>query len=189
MLIDGHNLFPLNNIDPNANGYFMDTLGYIYSQRARKGQLTKLIGSITNSGHYYTLGGRTIRADDLTRNARNHKSWGAETSGISTEAADILNQIRARSTARKNADMPRTDILKIIDRTYAQNMNAAILNRGVLIASVQDDKLLFGTNPRIHVGEESWKAEMQRFAKVAPGTKFVALQIITSVVAGGLKWE
>jgi len=68
-------------------------------------------------------------------------------------------------------------------------MDTAIKGRAVLIASVEGDSLVFGTKPKLHIGEKSWKAEMTRLATVAPGTKFVALQIVTSVVAGGVRWE
>jgi len=99
---------------------------------------------------------------------------------LATEADDILNQIRARAGKLDNSTP---------DRLYAVDMGSAVRQHAVLIASIEDDKLLFGTKPKLHIGEKSWKAEMQRLAVVAPGTKFVALQIVASVVAGGLKWE
>jgi len=182
MLIDGLHLFPLNNINPRFSGYLMDSDGTIYSQKARKNKLTKLWGSTTTSGQYYTLSGNSYRADDILRQARSHKAWFSE---VGNEAQRILDGIRSRNLVNTGEVVHNNEP----DRSYAVSMNNAIKHRGVLIATIEGDKLLFGSKPKIHIGETSWKSEMERLARVAPGKKFVALQIVASVVAEGLRWE
>lgn len=176
MLLEGKNLFPLTYIEARLIGYFMDSFHYIYSNRTRKGQLTKLRGSLTSSGQYYTLAGVAYRADALAGDARKHPAWAKETS------PNILDQIRSSDSRLSAQD-------STLDRNYAVSMDLAIKGRAVIIATVQGDKLIFGTNPRMHIGEKSWKSEMERLAKLNSGTKFVALQLVSSVISGGIRWE
>src|SRR5271167_4359274 len=147
MLIEGKNLFPLTNVRERYVGYYMDSFHYVYSTHKNKGKLTKLVGSITNSGHYYTLAGIIVRADDLAKSARSHARWDVETRDDSG-ADDILAKIRARSQASKVASVPPP--VNTLDRSYAVSMDLAVKGRAVLIVSVDGDKLVFGTSPKLH---------------------------------------
>lgn len=188
MLLEGKDLFPLTHLENRFSGYYMDSFHYIYSTRKHNGKVTKLVGTMTDAGHYYTLDGIMRRADDLAKSARAHSAWGKEVGG----GDRILNQIRERAQA-KRAEIAKSAVAvynpPFADRNYAVSMELAIKGRAVIIASINGDALVFGTNPKLHIGEKSWKAEMTRLASVAPGTKFVALQIVASVVAGGVQWE
>jgi hypothetical protein len=171
MLIDGYNLFPLEKLYPRLHGYFMSSLHYIYSTRGLTDALMRVEGRLANSTTYYTLDGGVSYTDiDLFRQARKHPDWYQETcTGATIDATFTPPNVHQ-------------------DRSHALTVNEAIVKRGVIIASIEDDKLIFGKNPKMHVGEKSWKAEMERLATVAPGRKFVALQIVASVVAGGVTW-
>lgn len=168
MLIEGQNLFPLNNITSLGSGYYMSAAGQIFS--GKSGKLVRLSGSNTTSGRYFTLSGRTHREDQLVRDARRHKLFDKETA-----VAGVL-------------EAPKTVKVDGTKRSYASSMQEAITLRGVMIAAVQGDRLIFGTKPKTHITEQSWKDEMTRLATVSPGTKFVAVKIVQSVVAGGVTW-
>jgi hypothetical protein len=168
MLVQGQNLFPLNNTCSAGSGYFMNALGQVFSTKS--GNLLRLSGSTTKSGRYYTLNGRTHREDQLVFGAKRHKDFTRETS-----PAPVVNVVDAPVLGAR--------------RSYATSMQEAIKLRGTMIATVQGEKLVFGTDPKIHTTEQSWREEMARLATVSPGTKFVAVKIVQSVVAGNISWE
>lgn len=177
MLVHGRNLFPLNNIEPAAHGYFMDADGAIYSTRAKANQLRRLFGTHTSSGRYFKMGHYTHRLDHLVNRAKSHPNWSAE-----TKATISLSNIDYKA--------PKPSVQNAEQRMYACDIHTAIRNRAVIIAAVNENgKLVFGTDPKMHVGEESYRSEMQRLASLKPGTKFVALQIVTAVTATGVQWE
>lgn len=179
MLIENRFLFPLNEIVNGngiyfyqglASGYYMDVNGAIYSTRRGKG-LVQLNGSRTVSGHYYTIGGTSYRHDKLFEAAKKSKTWAAHVGGGLVEP-----MIGTRGSEK---------------RSYAPNLPSAIKQHAVMIASVTPDgyKLIIGSNPKFHLGEDSWRSEMQRLASLKPGTKFIALEIKAAIIAGGVVWE
>ena len=74
--------------------------------------------------------------------------------------------------------------------TAAANKNAAVANGNVIIGTqAPNGTVSFSSAPVIHTTEASWKTEIERLAKSNPGTKFIAVQVVASVVAGGLVWN
>lgn len=47
----------------------------------------------------------------------------------------------------------------------------------------------FAVSPQVHTNEHSWKTELARLANASPGTRYVAVEVVASVVAGGLVWS
>lgn len=183
MYLSGHNLFPLKHVEQRLEGYYFDAAGSVYSAKAVKGEFSKLTGTRNASGHYYTLNRCSYRADSLLRRAREHRQWSSEMGD------DILDRIRTRAEAASRKVSPVATGGTPSNRSYALSMDGAVKSHAVLIASIKDDSLIFGTDPKLHDMESSWKDEMKRLALAVPGTKFVALQIVAAVQVEGLKWE
>jgi hypothetical protein len=60
----------------------------------------------------------------------------------------------------------------------------------VIIGSIQGDgSISFSANPAVHTNEQSWKTEIERLALASPGKRYVAVQVVGSVVSGGLVWN
>lgn len=103
MLIHGQNLFPLTKINTRAVGYYMDRAGEIWSERSRKGLLTKLKGSRTSSGRYITLQtngsfGQIHRLSDLQANARAHRDFTTDTA-VATAKIDLAQALGLRGNS------------------------------------------------------------------------------------------
>jgi hypothetical protein len=180
MKIGDKNLFPLNNINSRLNGYLMDRDGNIYSVKNTLGRVKMLAGSKTSSGHYFTLSNTTYRGDQLFSSAKAHKLFNAETAAPTTPAS--VTQIVAGVKPLPVKDLDEK-------RSYAKSLAEGIALRGVMIAAVEGERLVFGSEPKIHVTEQSFRSEMERLARVKPGVKFVSVKITGSVVAGGVRWE
>lgn len=167
-------LFPLINVHARYEGYFMAKDGTVYStKRSKKASDApyKMIGSGYGSMKYYTLNNDSIDGHSLTRRAKAHKDFNKETSG----------------------SVPIEAVVSSTKRSHASAVDEGIKGRGFVIAQVAvhdgAEHLLFGSKPAIHMTEASFKDEMQRLAMAMPGTKFVALKVVTSVVSGGVQWE
>lgn len=181
MKIQGKNLFPLSLLNTNLkDGYYMDAAGSVFSTRGRGG-LTRLSGSHTNSGRYFSfqtkMYGRacTYRADELRQRVLSHKDFHAHTKEeITMEKLGVdVTKLKAKSQGARN---------------HAATVDAGIEQRGSVIGRVHKGHLVFGSEPKIHTSEQSVKDEMQRLALQYPGVKFVELKITKSVVAGGVTW-
>lgn len=182
MKIEGKNLFPLILSYPTLkDGYYIDREGAVYSTRGRNGKLSRLFGSSTLSGRYFSLQGKygstSFRADDLAKTACHHKDFNQHTADEITMASlgvDV-NKIKVKSKVQG-------------PRNHAADVDAGIAARGSIIGRVHKGHLVFGSEPKIHTTEQSVKDEMQRLAVQYPGVKFVELKIAKSVVAGGVTW-
>lgn len=168
MLVQGKHLFPLSLLANHIylgvpSGYYMDSQGLVYSTRGRNGDLRELRGSRIPSGHYFTLANRTYRHDELYKKARQHPDWIKETQSKSG------------------------------NRYHSATLDSGIKAHGVIIGTVYEHcgqkKIVLGSTPKVHLHEASWKDEIKRLALLKPGTKFVALQVIAAVKAGGITWE
>jgi len=186
MLIDGQYLFPLRLLRLHFDGYYFDRNGGLFSTRGSAGRLKQLNGSRTPSGHYYTLSGTTYRHDVLFNEAKAHQQFRANTTGM-TEA-DLAMQKAVVQTVGAIKDMRLGDIPEGV-RSYARNVEDGVARKGVILATVVGDKLVFGTNPKVHTTDNSWRDEAERIAKLRPGLKVVALKIVGSVVSKGVHWE
>lgn len=170
MKVADKNLFPLNNINSRFSGYLMDADDNIYTTKNKFQTPTTMTGSRTSSGHYFTLNKNTYRRDFLVNAARNHRLFKSETAAP---------QVAVVSEVVKSNDK----------RSYAKDLDEGIKLRGVMIAAVENGKLVFSSEPKIHTTEQSYRSEMERLANTKPGMKFVSVKITGSVVAGGVKWE
>lgn len=172
MMINGLNLFDLGTANANYKGYYMDRDFNIYSTRT--GSLKRLQGSMTASGRYFTLNGFTYRFDLIKNSAVTNSRFYTETQSTvapATQAAAV-------------AQLAGSDN----DRQYASSVQAGIKGRGVVIGSVVNGRLVFGSDPKIHMTEKSWKAEIERLARNNPGVTFVHMKIGGGVVANGVTW-
>lgn len=175
MQFAGKNVFPLVKADSLFHGYFMDAEGNVYSNKAHSQRLAALNGSRTPSGRYYTLNGRAYRADRLIAMAKQLPSFVMETGQATTPV------IVSAPAAPNNQPLP-------VGRT--KSAAAAVKAKGFLLAHVgPTDRLVFGTDPVLHLTRSTAVEEATRVASLKPGTKVVLLQIIASVVAGGTQWE
>lgn len=178
MQFDSLNLFPLARVNSHYEGYFIAKDGSVYStKRPSVGKMPyKMLGSGYGSMRYYTLNKISVDGYTLMARARAHKDFDKETS--------------PPTIAMMLASATHTVVAK---RSHAKAVDEGIKGRGVVIAQVAvhdgQEHLLFGSKPAIHMTEASYRDEMTRLAASKPGTKFVALKVVASVVSGGVKWE
>ena len=167
-------VFPLKSIDVYMDGYYIDRDGNVWSTKGRSGSApTKLLGSTTPSGRYYTLNKRTHRADDVFRRARNHRDFIAETSPTTA-----LTQVATKATAPAALPPGRTKSAK-----------AAVQAKGFVLATLApNDKLVFGTEPVFHLTPNTARAEAERIAG-ATGSEVVMLNIVGKVKVQKAVWE
>jgi hypothetical protein len=211
MVHQGQNFFPIANVIPTATGYFMDVQGEVWSERAKRGTLTKLAGSTTASGRYVTLQtnsrfGQSYRYDQLTRLCQNHPQWkvlGMSGATIPVVVAktdlatamglkpavlpSVIKQMATSAIARHQAT--QAAVAKTDTRHHASSVDVGIKARGWIIGTVDEGALTFGLKPAIHTVEDSVDGEIDRLAKLRPGQKFVKLQIQGAVTAGAVVWE
>lgn len=176
MLITGLStpVFPLNKVDTYLSGYYMDSEGAVYSTKSRF-NVTKLAGTHTTSGRYYTLNKRTHRAVDLARRARAHPSFIVETSLPKV----VLLTANASLTASATGLPP--------GRTKSARDASDV--KGYLLATVgPTDRLIFGTDPVFHLSDVTAKAEAERVAGES-GKEVVLLKIVGKVKVQKAVWE
>lgn len=175
MLIPGLHIpvFPLKTIDIYMDGYYIDRDGGVWSTKGRSGSSpTKLMGSTTPSGRYYTLNKRTHRADDVFRRARQHKDFITETGNTvgalpETRTQDLAGVLPGRSKSARQA----------------------VAVKGYVLATLSpNDKLVFGTDPMFHLTEPTAKAEAERIASNT-GAEVVMLKVVGKVKVQKAVWE
>jgi hypothetical protein len=170
-------LFPLPLIDSTLSGYFVSAEGKFYStKQSAAGRV--MCGSGNRFGsRYFTMNGRSVDGSVLYRRAQAHASWKAETTKPSV-VADVAVSNKTGA--------------KVTGRSHAASASLGIKGRGVVIArvAVHDgvEHLLFGSQPALHMTEQSFTDEMTRLATQYPGVEFVALKVVKSVKAGGFTW-
>jgi hypothetical protein len=71
----------------------------------------------------------------------------------------------------------------------AESTDLGIAGRGFVLATVQDGKMVFEHDPKIHLTELSYRVEMARIASDNPGKKVVALKIVGAVESAALLWS
>lgn len=166
------NVFPLENLSTRWKNYFMTGAGTVISTCRKKDGLPLSGSKATPHAHrYVTLADSSWRLDQLVKRAKAHKAWTAETS-----AQKMLQPVK---------------VVKPEPQVSKQScMSAAIEGRQWVIASIPPggDRLLFGTNPKVHYSEPDADAELSRLALVSPGIIFVKLQIKGAVRAGGIEY-
>jgi hypothetical protein len=203
-MFKGKNLFPISNVIPTATGYYMDAQGEVWSERAKRGILTKLDGSTTPSGRYVTLQtnnqtSHSYRHDQLVHLCRGHWQWKALTA---TDTVKVAKTDLATAMGLKPAALPsvkqmavsavanhQTTQVAIGTRHHAPSVAAGIKARGWVIGKIHQGALSLGLEPKIHTVETSVDAEIDRLAKQYVGQKFVKLQIQGAVTAGAVVWE
>lgn len=216
MVYKGKNYFPLTLVlHIIATGYYMDSDGEVWSERARKGVLTKLTGSTTATGRYVTLQsssrsrfGSTYNLAQLQKLCREHIEWKilgmdvvqvpktdlATAMGLKSTAGR-LGTMHAQSAVARHVQRQAEDAATIANlvaagkRHHAADVNSGIKARGWVIGAVEDGALTFGLKPAIHTTEQSVNDEIDRLAKLRPGKKFVKLQIQGAVTVGAVVWE
>jgi hypothetical protein len=172
-------LFPLSKIDSHLGGYFVSAEGTFYStKQSVAGRKMTGSGSFGSRTRYYTMNGRSYEGAVLYRRAQGQGDWKVETTKPS-ETIATMNKI-LQSTKQVSA------------RSHAASASLGIKGRGVVIARVAThdgvEHLLFGSQPALHMTEQSYTDEMTRLATQYPGVEFVALKVVKSVKAGGFTW-
>lgn len=187
MNINGvNNLFPLSHIRPGYVGYFMDVNGHVYSTR----QFTtpkKLSGSTTGYGamqrtmYTFTVTGRrnTIQeaGSTLFAEAKRHALWTKETSALAAVSMpDFAKGLGA--------------VNKVDNSIHAATVVQGIKQRGYIIGQIVSgsDAIVFGSKPKIHMTEESVKAEVARLAAKSPGTQIIYVKIMGAATCHALAW-
>lgn len=167
MLMHGINVYDMSRVSTNYRGYYMDRDGGIYSAKASPSRLTRLAGSLTASGRYFTLNGRSYRHDTL-------KSQFVGRPDFKQEFSVGVDLTPAKTSS---------------DRSHAASTEAGIAAKGYIIGRAQGNAIVLGSQPAIHLTLKSVNSEMERLANAHPGVKFVRLKVDGSVVAGGVRWE
>jgi hypothetical protein len=177
MNLSNMHVFPLVKMDQYMDGYFMDQAGNVYSNKtSRNGTLTKMGGSRTPSGTYYTLNKRTHRSDDLYARAKRHPAFAVE--------------VNPSAVAVAKAVMSQGGLPVALPANKAKSAAKLVEVKGYVLATVgPTDRLVFGTDPVFQLDEVTATTEAQRIAMLKPGTRVVLLKAVKSVVAGGVKWD
>lgn len=162
-------LFPLVKADSTLVGYYIDAAGHVFSGKASGGDVSLMQG--TGAGpvgtRRYTLNKRTHLGGDLLRKARVHKDWATETNTAGGGATIAPENLPGRTKSALDA----------------------IADKGFLLATLSNDRLVFGQEPVFHVSVDTARSEAERIAGQTPGTKVVMLQIVGSVQILGAKWD
>lgn len=161
----GAYLFSLAELDRTLAGYLMDKDGNVYSTKHGPAP-TRLHGTSTHSGRYYTLNKRTWKAADLVRRANAHPLF-FKTPSAAPVHATVAGLPAGRTKSAK----------------------AAASVKGYLLASIgPTDKLVFGTDPVFHLSDTTAKAEAERIAGES-GKEVVLLQVVGKVKVQKAVWE
>jgi hypothetical protein len=190
MQINGLNVFPLVKADSLLQGYFMDADGNVYSNKGLAGgnRLSKLGGSRTQSGRYYTLNGRSFRADRLVTSAKQCPSFVIETAG--TTVTPVIVSAPVAAWPMIGGQGPATANNQPLPAGRTRSAKQAAKDKGFVLAHIgPTDRLVFGTEPVLHLARSTAVEEAERVANLKPGTKILVLQIVGSVTAGGTQWE
>lgn len=200
MLIDNKNLFPLKFVEENLLDYWMDADGEVYSTK-RGGKLTRLSGSIpyrSGFGRYsstgtrtYTLNGKSYPAGLLRERAMAYVSFSIETYDATKKTPGGYGP-KVLSAKALGVDLTKVKgpIAPLQNRSHAASVDEGVAAKGWIICShLPDVGLVFSKTPAIHLTTESAKAEMERLAREVPGTKFVLLRILNTIVSGGVTWQ
>ncbi len=175
------NLFPLDAAVNRLGGYFLDAQHRVYSTKRSKVPVL-MHGSKVNtwSNRNYTLNGSTYTEQYLKSLVTNNSVFAKLFREHTSPVAAVAVAVEAKAG-------------KLSNRSHASTASQGIKARGVVVAqvAVHDgvEHLLFGSKPAIHLSEQSYRDEMTRLAAQKPGTKFVALKVVASVVSGGVQWE
>lgn len=202
MLIDNKNLFPLTFIYPTLNGYYMDGEGNVWS--TKRGKLAQLYGSTPYRGYgrynssaskIYTLNGRAYNAGSLVKLVSQHADFAKETHDpLKKTPGGYGPKVLSAKALGVDLDKVKAAILPqdatSLARVHAPTLEAGIDAKGLMIAAYDPvEGLLFTKRPAIHLTPESAKAEMERLAREVPGTKFVMVRILNTIVSGGVTWQ
>lgn len=175
MLIPGLHIpvFPLKTIDAYMDGYYIDRDGGVWSTKGRSASApTKLMGSSTPSGRYYTLNKRIHRADDVFRRARAHRDFITQTS------PGVVNLPKVITSASAGLPAGRT-----------KSPREAAAAKGYVLATLSpNDKLVFGTEPVFHVSDVTAREEAERIASNT-GAEVVLLKVVGKVKVHRAVWE
>lgn len=174
------NLFPLNLVDVNLNGYFVGADGEVYSTKQGKGA-TRMLGSRSLNGTetYLTMQRRTFGKRDIVRRAKSHSQFTAHTNQPLVAPSQVAVEPQLASWPMPNPTA----------RSHAATTAAGVAAKGYLLATLDGDTLVFGTKPVIHLTDTSVKSEAERIAITKPGQKIVMLKIMGSVQAKAVAWE
>ena len=187
MKIGDHYVFPLSMLEAHGmNGYYIDRQGDVYSTRQSPNGR-----KMTGSNGYVTLNGVSYNKRVLLLRAKVHREFLIETAKSKADIVTIVAKDEPASwpsvsEAREVLNAPK-------DRSHAKSVAEGIKSRGWVIAQVATHEgvqhLMFGSKPAINTTADSYTNELTRLASAKPGTKFVALKIVSAVVSGGLSWE
>lgn len=188
MLIHGMHLYDLSNVYPAWAGYYIDADFNIYAQLIPgNGKLQRLTYIKTDTGHVYCLHKFLYSADYIKAMVlRNADTFYRETR--STAPAENMTQSQPAPEQTSIADQDADGNQSPSHRSHASTVTEGIKARGVVIGCVIDDRLVFGTNPKIHTTESSWRKEIERLARNNPDMTFVFLQIGGGLTVGKVTW-
>jgi hypothetical protein len=172
------NLFPLDVANNRLSGYFLASDYTVYSTK-RSTSPVRMHGSKGYGSYHrtYTLNGQSYTEAYLK--------------GLVTKNTIFGHAFVDHTSASRKAEASVTT--KLSNRSHATSASQGVKAKGVVIAQVAVhegvEHLLFGSKPAIHLTEQSYRDEMTRLASQKPGTKFVALKVVASVISGGVQWE
>lgn len=166
------NAFPLGKLSGNWTGYFIATTGQIYSNKQTKQEdhVKKMHGKRVSglNARTYTLSGVSQRSDRLLALAKRSLSWARDTELAAPQLPE---------EAKPQWPFPIDKATSDAYRGKKPDVLQAVKDRGFVIASIVDNKLVFGSEPKIHSTVMSVEAELGRLAAASPGTVFVRLDI------------
>lgn len=70
----------------------------------------------------------------------------------------------------------------------AVTVNTSTDTRKFVIGSITSTGVSFSTNPKVHIGESTARAECERLATIIPSKKFALFELIDTCQATGVSW-
>lgn len=218
MRVGSHdNLFPLIRAISDADGYFMDAAGEVFSIK-RSNKPIRMVGTTTGGIRYITItspmgNSRAIRHTTLVAAAKAHPSFSQETATATPADRSSLAQAVATKTPAVNVAVPQ------IAAQWPFNQKAAAPSNPIAAAATEPAPVapaaqtppaklptLAPAKPRSWLiarrdangmvvmmtpsnDEKMVLAEMARLAGQTPGAAFVKLEVQEEVRLNGLTWS
>jgi hypothetical protein len=180
---------PLSLVTSRWDGYFVDRAGVVYSNKKTDAvdhvRVMKGTRPYGTSHRNYTLNRVSVQGPYLLSQAKKVSTWMKQTApytDVSTPAEVAALPEEAKPQWPFPTDKAKSDAYL----GKKQDVLQAVKDRGFVIASIVDNKLVFGSEPKIHSSVVSANEELARLANTSVGTVFVRLDINAAVVAGGL---
>lgn len=186
-------LFPLCKV--GLSGYYVSKHGEVYSTKITTTP-SRMYGS-KGKNKTYTLSGKNYSKVTIIDLAKEDSSYLVEIGDfhgygpnpsypIEIDNSNNCTLLESKTEVLKTAYV---DIPNVETNETRLTIQDGIAARGWIICFIQNNQLSMSKDAKIHLTEKSYLAEMERRAIKYPGSMFVALKIVKSVISDGVVWS